>query len=115
MPPIAFAGGSCEGNHIPLAEHATRSAGIPIERLQPSFTCQMRRSERTADSRGEHVISKVLVFAGLTLVAMAPVAHAQDRWDEHERWDYMHRLREACESGDEQACWPPEANAARAS
>jgi hypothetical protein len=51
--------------------------------------------------------TKVLVIAGLVLAISAPLAYAQEPWGGRgdERWEHMHRLREACEHGDERACW----------
>ena len=50
---------------------------------------------------------KVLIIAGLSLAISAPLARAQEHWGGwgEERWERMHRLREACEDGDERACW----------
>lgn len=48
--------------------------------------------------------AKVLIIAVLAFAISAPLARAQE--EEHEmRWEYMHRLRIACDAGDERACW----------
>jgi TPR repeat protein len=52
---------------------------------------------------------EALIIAGLVLAVSAPLAHAQEHWGRRgwgeERWERMHYLREACEHGDERACW----------
>ncbi len=48
--------------------------------------------------------AKVWILAALTLLGSASLATAQEEWG-GERGEHMHRLREACEFGDDRACW----------
>jgi len=48
------------------------------------------------------MVKKLSIVAALAVLGFAPLAHAQD-WDD---WRYtMHRLHEACDHGDDRACW----------
>jgi hypothetical protein len=49
------------------------------------------------------MLKKISMVAALAVIGFAPLAHAQD-WDGDWRMT-MHRLREACEDGDDRACW----------
>jgi hypothetical protein len=48
--------------------------------------------------------ARIWIVAALALLGSAPLVHAQEDWGDQRR-EYMHRLREACDDGDERACW----------
>lgn len=48
------------------------------------------------------MMKKLSMVAALMVLGFAPLAHAQDMDDRRYR---MHRLREACDDGDDRACW----------
>lgn len=54
--------------------------------------------------------AKIWILAALTILGSASLATAQQWGGGPEDWhggrgEYMHRLREACDYGDDRACW----------
>lgn len=48
--------------------------------------------------------AKIWIVAFLALVSSAPLVQAQEEWGGGRR-EFMHRLHEACDDGDDRACW----------
>lgn len=66
-----------------------------LSQLSALFAC--------SPSDDEAMNTKLLIIVGLALALFAPSVRAQEGW-QGERREHMERLREACESGDDQAC-----------
>jgi hypothetical protein len=50
------------------------------------------------------MMARIFAAAVLAIACSAATARAQERWGE-ERHEPMHWLRQACEAGDDRACW----------